>query len=77
MARYTSDSKERVRDAIDFVELVNARAVSELGWSPRYDFGDALGRLQAGEDHRSPLAAAVGAKGYHSVTTGPYTVRSR
>jgi len=54
---------------------VNARAVSELGWSPRYDFGDVLGRLEAGEDHRSPLAAAVGAKGYHSVSTGPYTVR--
>ena len=25
MPRYTSDSRERVRDAIDFVELVNAR----------------------------------------------------
>jgi len=54
---------------------VNARAVSELGWSPRYDFGQVLGRLEAGEDHRSPLAATVGAKGYHSVSTGPYTVR--
>ena len=54
---------------------VNARAVSELGWSPRYDFGDVLGRLEAGEDYRSPLAATVGAKGYHSVSTGPYTVR--
>jgi hypothetical protein len=31
--------------------------------------------LKAGEDPRSPLARAVGAKGYHPVTTGPYTVR--
>jgi UDP-glucose 4-epimerase len=54
---------------------VNARARSELGWAPRYDFGAALERLEAGEDHRSPLAAAVGAKGYHAEATGPYTVR--
>ena len=54
---------------------VNARARSELGWAPRHDFRHALDRLKAGEDHRSPLAAAVGAKGYHAVSTGPYTVR--
>jgi UDP-glucose 4-epimerase len=54
---------------------VNARARTELGWAPRYDFGQALARLQAGEDPRSPLALAVGAKGYHPVSTGPYTVR--
>jgi UDP-glucose 4-epimerase len=54
---------------------VNARARSELGWTPRYDFRAALDRLEAGEDHRSPLAAAVGAKGYHAESTGPYTVR--
>ena len=53
----------------------NALARDELGWSPRYDFGYALDRLRAGEDPRSPLAAAVGAKGYHAVSTGPYTVR--
>ncbi len=54
---------------------VNARARSELGWAPRYDFGFVLDRLAAGEDHRSPLAVAVGAKGYHAESTGPYTVR--
>ena len=53
----------------------NARARRELGWAPRYDFGHALDRLAADEDHRSPLALAVGAKGYHAVSTGPYTVR--
>jgi UDP-glucose 4-epimerase len=54
---------------------VNERARRELGWSPRYDFRHALDLLLAGEDPRSPLAAAVGTKGYHPVTTGPYTVR--
>jgi nucleoside-diphosphate-sugar epimerase len=53
----------------------NARARDELGWSPSYDFRRALDRLRAGEDPRSPLAAAVGAKGYHAVATGPYTAR--
>jgi len=54
---------------------VNARARSELGWSPRYDFRHALDRLQSGDDPRSPLSVSVGAKGYHPVSTGPYTVR--
>jgi nucleoside-diphosphate-sugar epimerase len=54
---------------------VNERARSELGWEPRYDFAHVLGRLEAGEDHRSPLAAVIGAKGYHAESTGPYTVR--
>jgi UDP-glucose 4-epimerase len=53
----------------------NARARAELGWSPRYDFGRALAAVAAGEDWRSPLAVAVGAKGYHAESTGPYTVR--
>ena len=54
---------------------VNERARHDLGWAPRYDFGRALARLQAGEDPRSPLSATVGAKGYHPVSTGPYTTR--
>src|SRR5215207_1520359 len=54
---------------------VNERARRELGWSPRYDFRHALDLLHAGEEPRSPLAAAVGAKGYHPVSTGPYTIR--
>jgi nucleoside-diphosphate-sugar epimerase len=53
----------------------NGRARRDLGWMPRYDFRHALDRLEAGEDPRSPLAVAVGAKGYHAVSTGPYTVR--
>ena len=35
------------------------------------------GRLAAGEDPRSPLALAVGAKGYHAQPTGVYTTRAR
>jgi nucleoside-diphosphate-sugar epimerase len=60
-------SIERVYDS--------ARAVADLGWRPTYDFRFALDRLAAGEEPRSDLAIAVGAKGYHPVSTGPYTVR--
>ncbi len=52
---------------------VNAKAREELGWEPRHDFRVALGR----EDHRSELARAVGAKGYHAEPTGPYTTTTR
>jgi UDP-glucose 4-epimerase len=54
---------------------VNARARAELGWAPRYDFRHVLDRLKADGDPRSPLARSVGAKGYHAVSTGPYTKR--
>ena len=54
---------------------VNSRAREELGWAPRYDFRHVLDSLAAGEDPRSPVAIAVGAKGYHPVSFGPYTTR--
>ena len=54
---------------------VNDRARHELGWEPAHGFRSALDRLAAGEDPRSALALAVGAKGYHAESTGPYTVR--
>jgi nucleoside-diphosphate-sugar epimerase len=54
---------------------VNARARHELGWAPVYDFAHALSALAVGEDPRSPVARAVGAKGYHAASTGVYTVR--
>jgi UDP-glucose 4-epimerase len=56
---------------------VNARAREELGWEPRYDFRSVLDLLRANQDPRSPLAQAVGAKGYHAAPTGPYTTRPR
>ncbi len=52
---------------------VNARARADLGWSPRYDFRAVLDALKAGQDPRSPLARAIGAKGYHDRPTGIYT----
>jgi UDP-glucose 4-epimerase len=52
---------------------VNARARGDLGWSPRYDFRAVLDALAAGQDPRSPLAQAIGAKGYHDKPTGVYT----
>jgi UDP-glucose 4-epimerase len=53
----------------------NAHARAELGWAPRYDFRHALSRIADGSPGRSELATTVGAKGYHAVSTGPYTVR--
>jgi UDP-glucose 4-epimerase len=53
---------------------VNERARNDLGWQPRYDFAHAIRLLRAGEDYRSPLAQAVGSKGYHDkrFSVGPY-----
>jgi nucleoside-diphosphate-sugar epimerase len=45
---------------------VNERSRRELGWCPRYDFPTALGLLASGSEFRSPLARAVGSKGYHA-----------
>jgi nucleoside-diphosphate-sugar epimerase len=55
---------------------VNQRARDELGWRPRYDFKFILDRLAAGDDPRSPLARAIGSKGYHAdaFPDGPYPV---
>jgi UDP-glucose 4-epimerase len=44
---------------------VNEKARRLLGWQPRYDFARVLADTAAGRDIRSPLAIAVGAKGYH------------
>ena len=57
---------------------VNERARMELGWRPRYDFRYVLERLSVGDDPRSPLARAVGSKGYHSrkFAEGPYPVEA-
>ena len=62
----------RLFPGIDRV-YVNARARAELGWQPRYDFRRLLDALSRDEDPRSPLARAVGAKGYHDRPTGVYT----
>ncbi|MCW2983042.1 MAG: NAD(P)-dependent oxidoreductase [Conexibacter sp.] len=69
-----ADRGWRMFDAIERV-YDNARARRDLGWAPRWDFAHALELLAAGEDVRSPLAVAVGAKGYHAEPTGIYTTR--
>ena len=61
-------------DRLDRV-YVNDRARELLGWTPRHDFGRALDALAAGEDPRSALTLAVGAKGYHAKSFGVYTTR--
>jgi UDP-glucose 4-epimerase len=55
---------------------VNERARTELGWRPRYDFTHIIDLIRAGSDPRSPLARAVGSKGYHAeaFAEGPYPV---
>jgi nucleoside-diphosphate-sugar epimerase len=65
----------RMFPGIDRV-YVNERARKDLGWRPRYDFRHVLDRLRAGADFRSPLARAVGSKGYHAYHSeaGPYPV---
>lgn len=63
---WTSTAQESVRQA---------GARRDLGWLPRHDFRFVLDRLAAGEDPRGPLAVSIGHKGYHAVTTGPYTTR--
>ena len=67
----------RMLPGIDRV-YVNHRAQEELGWRPRYAFRSVLDCVQRGEDVFSPLARAVGSKGYHAQSFGqqPYPVES-
>jgi nucleoside-diphosphate-sugar epimerase len=67
----------RMLPAIDRV-YVNRRASDDLGWKPQFDFQHAIAALRRGDDVFSPLARAVGSKGYHSRTfhEGPYPVEA-
>ncbi|HWM06356.1 MAG TPA: NAD(P)-dependent oxidoreductase [Actinophytocola sp.] len=51
----------------------NALARRDLGWEPRYDFPAVVELVRTTGDPRSPLARAIGAKGYHAEPTGVYT----
>jgi UDP-glucose 4-epimerase len=75
---YESEYRRRgwsMLPAIDRV-YVNEVAKAKLGWQPLYDFGLALDRLRASDEFRSPLARAVGSKGYHAeaFSEGPYPI---
>lgn len=63
----------RMFGAIERV-YVNESAQRDLDWHPRYDFAHLIDCLDRGEDCISPLAKAVGSKGYHEETfeDGPY-----
>ena len=53
---------------------VNERARNELGWKPRYDFAHVVASLRSSDDFTSPLARAIGSKGYHAevFSDGPF-----
>ena len=55
---------------------VNDRARRDLGWRPVHDIGSIIARLEGGGALASPLARAVGYKGYHAAAfaEGPYPV---
>jgi len=57
---------------------VNHRAQQELGWRPRHDFRSVLERAARGDSPLSPLARAIGAKGYNAepCATGTYPLQS-
>lgn len=44
---------------------VNDKARAELAWQPRHDFRALVARLRTDDEIHSPLARAVGSKGYH------------
>jgi UDP-glucose 4-epimerase len=55
---------------------VNDRARVELAWRPRADFAHVLDRVESTGSVSSPLARAIGHKGYHATPwpDGPYPV---
>ncbi|MFX4223180.1 MAG: NAD-dependent epimerase/dehydratase family protein [Thalassobaculum sp.] len=65
----------RMFDEIDRV-YDNAKARSELGWAPVFDFARILDQLSRRQPIGSALARAVGSKGYHEIVfeDGPYPV---
>ncbi len=84
VSRYFPDFRQRYEacgwamfPGIDRV-YVNQRARAELGWAPEFDFGFVLRMLKENRDFRSPLARAVGSKGYHEgeFADGPYPVEA-
>ncbi|MFP5019493.1 NAD-dependent epimerase/dehydratase family protein [Pseudonocardia phyllosphaerae] len=62
---WAAPAVDRVYDA--------SRAVAELDWAPVWTADAVAGRVRSGLPPRSPLADAVGAKGYHARPTGVYT----
>jgi UDP-glucose 4-epimerase len=61
----------RMAQSIDRV-YDNSRARRDLGWQPRHDFASVLARARDTGDIRSPLARAIGVKGYHPEGVYPF-----
>ncbi|WP_130292733.1 NAD-dependent epimerase/dehydratase family protein [Pseudonocardia sediminis] len=72
LARFLDARGWRMLPALDRV-YVNERARADLGWTPRHDVHAVMELIATTGDARSPLARAVGEKGYHAVPTGIYT----
>ncbi len=55
---------------------VNTKAIQDLGWEPKYDFGYILDCLKKDKPFYSPLTKTVGIKYYHKMKfrDGPYPV---
>ena len=64
----------RYPDRIDRV-YDSSKAVRELGWEPDYTFEKSIERLSQGAQWQSSLTAHVGMRGYHTVSTGVYTIK--
>jgi nucleoside-diphosphate-sugar epimerase len=75
---YEVEYERRVWTMFPLIERVydNGLARRELDWQPRYDFARVLESLRRNEVPISPIAKAVGSKGYHSreFPDGPYPV---
>lgn len=54
----------------------NNKALEELGWEPKFDFGKILDAIRMNKKYGSELARQLGKKGYHSdvFEDGPYPV---
>lgn len=78
MPEYRQVYKERGWDMFTSIGRVydNRLARETLGWSPEFNFKDAISRLIDGQDYRSELAVQVGKKSYHDQVfeDGPYPV---
>jgi nucleoside-diphosphate-sugar epimerase len=57
----------------------NDKARTDLGWRSRHDFHAVIARLKKDGDFRSPLARALGSKGYHdrAFEEGPYPIERK
>jgi UDP-glucose 4-epimerase len=75
---YEAEYERRGWSMVPTIDRVYANGLArvQLGWRPQYDFDCVIQRLRSDADFRSPLAQAVGSKGYRKgvFAEGPYPV---